>query len=365
MDFIGELPASKGYNAIFVVVDQGCTKTAVFVPCTTKTSAEDTADLYLHHVWKRFGLPKRSISDRGPQFAAKVTQELCRKLDIKQNLSTAYHPQTDGETERVNQELEQYLRAFCNYRQNDWSDLLTTAEFAHNIRHHSAINQSPFNALMGYAPRVVDISSPSSSLPSVEQRLQRLHQIRSEIHASSRISAETTRNLASEKGYKPYNQGDQVWLEGKNITTTHPTAKLAPKRHGPFEIMDVLGPVTFKLQLPKSWKIHPVFHASLLTPFVQTSEHGPAYAQPPPDIINEEEEYEIEAVVNSRHNRQGKLEYLVKWEGYPDSENQWKRPFDLDHAEEAIQEFHLAHPEAIHSDRTPKPRTRKTYKKPT
>lgn len=152
MDFIGELPNSNGRNAIFVVVDQGCTKTTVFVSCTTKTLAEDTADLYLCHVWKRFGLPKRSISDRGPQFAVKVTQELCRKLGIQQNLSTAYHPQIDSETERVNQELEQYIRSFCNCRQNNWSDLLSTAKFAHNIRHHSAINQSPFNALMGFKP---------------------------------------------------------------------------------------------------------------------------------------------------------------------------------------------------------------------
>lgn len=175
---------------------------------------------------------------------------------------------------------------------------------------------------MGYNLCTIDVASHTSSLPSVEQRLQLLHQLRAEIHASSCISAETTKKIALEKGYRPYQQGDLVWLEGKNITTTHPTAKLAPKQHGPFEVLESLRPVTFKLKLPHSWKIHPVFRASLLTPFVQTPEYGPSYAQLLPDIINEEKEYEIESIVNSRHNRQGRLEYLVKWLGYPDLENQ-------------------------------------------
>ena len=119
-----------------VIVDQGSIKTGVFVPCTTSTGGEEAGALYAVEVFRRFGLPRKIISDRGLQFVSKFTRELCRLLGIEQNISTAYHPQTDGQTERVNQELEQYLRAFCNFQQDNWSSLLPYAEFAHNIRQH-------------------------------------------------------------------------------------------------------------------------------------------------------------------------------------------------------------------------------------
>ena len=132
IDFIGELPGSTGNNAIMVVVDQGCTKGTVFIPCTTNTGTEEAAALYVTNVWRRFGLPHFQILDRGPQFAVKFTEELCKRLGIKRAMSTAFYPQTDGKTEQVNQELEQYLRAYCNHRQDNWAELLLAAEFVHN-----------------------------------------------------------------------------------------------------------------------------------------------------------------------------------------------------------------------------------------
>ena len=109
MDFIVELPKSLGFDAILVIVDQGCTKMTVIIPCTIQTGAEETARLYATEVFRRFSLPGKVISDRGPQFHSKFMRELCNSLGIKQNLSTAYHLRTDGQTERLNQELEQYL----------------------------------------------------------------------------------------------------------------------------------------------------------------------------------------------------------------------------------------------------------------
>lgn len=280
MDFITELPESTGFNAIFVVVDQGCSKAVVLIPCTTNADAEQTAQMYATEVWKRFGLPKKMISDRGPQFHAKFTRELCRLLGIEQNLSTGYHPRTDGQTERANQELEQYLRAFCNHQQDNWAELLPYAEFAHNIRHHSSIKESPFKALMGYQPRLMDIQRRTTTVPSVEERIKEIEQIRDEINASSRIAGELMKRTDTE--IPRFQKGDQVWLEGKNINTTHPSAKLAPKRHGPFIIEEMLGPVTAKLRLPHQWKIHPVFHTMLLTKFRTTVENGEPYTKPPP-----------------------------------------------------------------------------------
>lgn len=139
-----------------------------------------------------------------------------------------------------------------------------------------------------------------------------------------------------------------VWLEGKNLQTTQPKAKLALKHHGPFTIIDVLGPVTYRLDIPKTWKrIHPVFHASLLTPYVETDAHGPNFATPPPDLVDDEEEYEIERILDSRPtcNKRG-IEYLVKWKGYPDSENQWLTRTHLMHAQEVVNDFHKTHPSA-------------------
>ena len=346
MDFIGELPKSKGYNALLVVVDQGCTKATVLIPCNTTVTAAETAKLYGEHVWKRFGLPRKIISDRGPQFHATFTRELCKQLGIEQNLSTAYHPQTDGQTERVNQEVEQYLRAFCNHRQNDWADLVMYAEFAHNVRYHSSIKCSPFQALHGYEPRKFDIELTKAEItnnPSVDERLVLMAKVRTEINACSRTAAELSR-IKDTRMLPQYKEGDLVWLEGKNIRTTHPTAKLAPKRHGPFKIQQMMGPVTARLELPKQWTIHPVFHISLLTKAQTTPEFGKQYTRPPPDLVEGEEEFEVEAIIDSRIHRR-KLQYLVKWKGYPQSDNTWEPVGNVQHAEEAVQSFHQNHPD--------------------
>jgi len=130
-DFITKLPLAQGYDSILVVVDW-LTKIVHFIPTTEKTSAEGLARLFRDNVWKLHGLPESIISDRGPQFAAGLMRELNRMLEIESKLLMVFHPQTDGQTERVNQELEQYLRMFINHRQEQWPECLGTAEFAYN-----------------------------------------------------------------------------------------------------------------------------------------------------------------------------------------------------------------------------------------
>ena len=148
--FIVELPESLGHNAILVVVDS-FTKRAHFVPTFTTLSAAGTARL---HVWKLHGIPCKVVSDQGPQFVAEFTRELYRMLGIKIAATTAYHPQGDGQTERVNQELEQYLRLFVNQRQDDWTDLLPLAEFQYNNHVHSSTQHPPFFLESGRLPRM-------------------------------------------------------------------------------------------------------------------------------------------------------------------------------------------------------------------
>ncbi len=136
-----------------------------------------------------------------------------------------------------------------------------------------------------------------------------------------------------------HQEGDLVWLEGRHLRTNQPTAKLAPKRHGPFPIVQVMSPVNYRLKLPTQWSIHDVFHIDLLTPYRETDIHGSNYSRPLPDLINNEEEYEVEKILDIRRFGRGrKKQYLIKWKGYPDSDNEWVDHKDV-HAPEAIREF--------------------------
>jgi hypothetical protein len=137
-----------------------------------------------------------------------------------------------------------------------------------------------------------------------------------------------------------YKAGDQVWLEGRHLRMNQPTAKLAPKRHGPFEVVQVMSPVNYRLKLPTQWSIHDVFHTDLLTPYHETPTHGVNYQCPPPDLVDGVEEYKVERVLDScRYGRGRKLQYLIAWKGYPDSDNQWVNWDDTEGAEDAIWEF--------------------------
>jgi Chromo (CHRromatin Organisation MOdifier) domain len=141
--------------------------------------------------------------------------------------------------------------------------------------------------------------------------------------------------------------GQKVWLEGTNLKTSHPTKKFAPKRYGPFPIMDVISPVVYRLSLPLTWKIHNVFHVSLLTPYKETEEHGPNFTKPPPELIEEQEEYEVEQVLALRlYGRWKKLQYLIRWKGYSHAHDSWASADDV-HAPDLIQAFHQGNPQVL------------------
>jgi hypothetical protein len=161
VDFIGELPDSHGHDVIMNVVDS-VGKQAHFIPMNITIMALGAARLFLQNVWKLHGLPRSIVSDRGPQFVAEFTRELYRLLGITLSATTAYHPQADGQTEHVNQELEQYLRIFVNERQDDWDELLPMAEFQYNNHIHSSTQQTPFFLDSGQHPRMGFEPSPPS-----------------------------------------------------------------------------------------------------------------------------------------------------------------------------------------------------------
>ena len=345
MDYITDLPDSDGFNAIQVVVDHDVSKAAVFSPCTKNVTAEEAMDILQRDVYRRFGLPAKIISDRGPQFISRAFKELHQSLGIETALSTAYHPQTDGETERVNQELDLSLRLYCANNPENWAKLLPQFEFAHNQRTHSVTGKSPFELLYGYQPEAVGTIRTNQKHPSTEERLRSLQEARENtIAAHAQAAAVMARRLPARA--VPLKKGDKVLLDTKNLKLPYASRKLTPKRVGPFTITKVLGPVTFQLALPSTWKIHPVFHAALLTPYRTTKEHGPDYTRPPPiptpDQDDESEEWEVESILNHR-TRRNKKEFLIAWKGWPTSENSWEPESHLRNAQYLLRNYKSRH----------------------
>ena len=178
-------------------------------------------------------------------------------------------------------------------------------------------------------------------MPQATKRLERLKEARK---TAQKLMTQAQTLWVKHKATPKYEEGDMVWLDGHNIKMEQPAAKLVPRRHGPFPINQVMSPVTYRLKLPKQWGIHPVFHTDLLTPYHKTVLHGDNYQRPPPDLIDGEEEYEVEAILDSRKfGRTKRQQYLVKWKGYPDADNQWLNKDDV-FAEDAIREFKRCHP---------------------
>ena len=244
-------------------------------------------------------------------------------------MSTAYHPQTNGQTERTNQELKTYLHIFCANNPSFWAQFLSTAEFHLNSTPDSSTKKSPFSLLYGYEPH----SYPplgKTFLPALETQLTVLDEARKEALAAHE-SARKLMTSRSNPRFTPWKVGNKVWLEATRLCLKYPSRKLAPKRHGPFEISRVLSPLTYQLQLPGTWKIHDVFHASLLSSYHSTETHGPSFLNPPPDVIDNEEEYKVEAILFHKGLKAHRL-YLTAWKGYSSAENTWEPKSNLRHS---------------------------------
>jgi transposase InsO family protein len=340
IDMIGPLPMSQGYDAILVVVDR-FSKMIRLIPTNVTLSSSQLAHIYRDEIWKLHGIPKRIISDRGPQFASMFMKGLCKAIGIERNLSTAYHPQTDGQTERINQEVEAFLRGYINYAQDDWKEWLAMAEFQYNDKEHSATKQTPFYLNYGRHPWKGNIIM-TSDVPAVTDFIKKLAEVREEARAALEDNRERMEEQVNRKRRqsREYKRGDKVWLEGSNITSNRPSQKLDHRRYGPFPIKEKVGKGAYRLELPEGWVIHDVFNEALLTPH-----HGPEFdiqqapLPPPPEIINGEEEWEVEEIRDHRRRGNG-MQYLVHWKGYPDEEDRWIAKSNLGNAQELLEEYH-------------------------
>src|SRR5712671_4110139 len=327
------------HDSVLTIVDHGCSQAAVFLPCAMTITGPGVAQLYFDNVYRWFGLPSKIISDRDPRFTSHFGRALAHKIGVKQNLSTAFHPQTDGLSEHKNQWVEQYLRLVANAQQGDWSQWLTVASAVHNDHVNATLGTTPSEVLLGYRPTLHPGQGTEMNNQVVEQRLELMAQRRAQAIAA--INKVANRNAVPVERFKV---GDQVWLEASHLKLPYHTPKLAPRRQGPFRVSQIISPVAYQLALPLLWGIHNVFHTSLLLPYRETTAHGPNFERPPPDLIEDVEEYEVENIVNHRHHgRRRQLQYLIKWKGYPSSDNTWE-PEESVHAEDLVKKYHRRHP---------------------
>jgi len=340
-DFITKLPLAQEYNSILVVVNK-LTKMVHFIPTTEKTSAEGLARLFRDNMWKLHGLPKSIISDRGPQFMAGLMRELNEILGIKSKLSTAFHPQTDGQTERINQELEQYLRMFIDHRQEQWPEWLETAEFVYNNKAHLSTRTSPFKANYGQDPRMGFEGRKKRKYVGAEKFIEKIKEIQEEAKAALGKAQEDMRKYADRKrsDVKEYKVGDLVMLSTKDLKYQmigRRMEKLTERFVGPYKIKKIISSNAVELELPSTVKIHPVINVSRIHRYIGQVE-GQRKEQPAPVIIEGEEEWEVERILNKRQVR-GKDKYLVHWKGFMAESDTWEGRENLENAKEAIEEF--------------------------
>jgi hypothetical protein len=346
-DMIVELPYSDGFNAILIVVDR-FTKMARFIPTITELGAADMTGLYIENVWRLFGPPKQVISDRGPQFNSRFLKSIYQQTGTDVSVSTAYHPQTDGQTERTNQEIEQFVRVYTSWRQDDWARLIPMAEFAYNSKVHSATGYTPFHLMYGYTPEFNISINPYPTVPSAQDRLELIKECQEDAKAALEMTADRMKRFYDKHVDEApiFEVGSKVWLDTKNLDQRRPSKKLSHKRAGPYEVLERIGDLNYKLKLPHQMKIHPVFHVNLLSGHKESTIPGRIFAKPPPIEIDGEQEYEVEEVLNSRIYRNYRQDYLIKWKGYGHQDNTWEPLKNVKNSSELINKFHEKYPEA-------------------
>jgi Chromo (CHRromatin Organisation MOdifier) domain len=338
-----------------------------YIPCWKTTTKEQLAKLFICYVWRYHGLPDTIISDRGPQFVSEFWKELCRILRIQVKLSTARHPQTDGQSEAANKALEIYLRGFVSHHQDDWVDWLPSAEFAENVNDNASTRVAPFELNYGFKPRmsfdwtkledVPVILSERDQRQSAREMTRKMDKIWHEAADALRYAQEKQAEAANKhREAVSYAVGDKVYLSADGIPDKdRPTEKLSDRWYGPFEVEELVGN-SYKLKLPSFMKIHPVFHTEKLMrsatdplPGQQQEPQGPV------DVSDDGElEWEVEEVLDSSWNhphRRGRkpriasIWYLVKWRNIDEEDREWYPAANFNHAPKALKTFHDRYPD--------------------
>ena len=349
MDFITDLPPSKYrncvYDAILVVVDR-YTKMLRYIPTTKKINAVELTELFFTEIALKFGTPDGIVTDRGSVFTSAFWSDVCYNLRVKRRLSTAFHPQTDGQTERQNQSLEQYLRIYCNEQQSNWAGLLPLAEFAYHQVKQATIGCSPFKMMYGYDPEVlisIEDDAARERVPAAEERVKKLHELREKLEKRWQDAMESSAKYYN-KTHKPitFNKGDLVMLSAKNLKQRRPNRKLSHKYIGPFRVEAPIGSQAYRLTLPTTYRIYPVFHVSLLEPYKRREAGGEMQEYIPPELIDDSSEYEVEEILD-RTKEKGQYFYKIRWKDWSSEYDQWVHEDSMKGSKRMVEAYDKQH----------------------
>ena len=321
MDVITGLPKSRPeqHDAILVTVDR-LTKMAHYVPTQKSVTLEGTARLFFNNIFQLHGLPESLVSDCGTQFTSGFSPAPCKFVGITQNLSTSFHSQTDGQTERVNSILEPYLRGYINYQQDNWTEIQTMAIFAYNNTGSATTGITPFFDLYGQHPRWIIKQNPATNAPTpavLEEWANQLKNLNTYLK-SEMVYAQATQSEQADKDCLPapvYKIGDEVWLLRRHIQTIRPSPELDFQKLGRFKINQNISSHAYKLDLPTSMKCHPVFHVSVCEPTATNPLFRLKQLAPHRIIVDDNVEFEVEEILDSKLVRKT-LKYLVRCVGY-------------------------------------------------
>jgi hypothetical protein len=377
LDFVTGYPKTKrGNDTIMTVVDM-FSKRVFFIPTNKEADTALVAKLFFERVVRELGLPDVIVSDRGSVFTSELWKRLWAIFDTRLNLSSAFHPQTDGQTERTNRTIEEMQRAYADTRQDSWDEDLPALEFAVNDSINMSTGRTPFFISHGFHPRKpLNFNLGNPALEPVDEQ-QRVDEWQAAIESARRC---LERAKESQKFYadakrceRVFKVGDKVLLSLQNINVRRyesnrkheqgrvgglerqidfqvdQAAKLLPRFDGPFAIEEIISPVAYKLTLSSRFKkLHPVFHVSKLIPYLDPHEKFPQRASAPirPEALNVDEhgrgEYVVERIMNKEVIRTGKSKgtwYFVKWSGYPVHEGTWQHIDELSSCMEAVHEY--------------------------
>lgn len=363
MDFRSFPKDRRGYDAVCVFVDR-LSKRPISIPCHKDTDTKQTARIFVDNVYRWTGLPDSIVSDRGGQFVSDFWEEFCRILGITRKISTAYHPQTDGQSEIANQYMAQRLRPFVSQYQDDWSEYLPMVDFAAAALPQETTGTSPFFVERGYEPRVsfdwqppetadwwsqisprqIPGSDDTDSQQAREARAytSRLQEIWEKTRQHATAVQERQRQQANRhRRQEDFGVGDMVYVTTRNWRIDQPGRKLANQSSGPFEIIEKVGH-SYRLELPESIRVHPVFAPEKLRLAARTEPLPGQLADPTPPLeVDGEDAWEVDEVVAVRlHYR--KLQYKAKWIGNEDYN--WYPASDFKNAPQKLLEFHRRYP---------------------
>ncbi|KAL0533232.1 hypothetical protein IC582_030448 [Cucumis melo] len=341
MDFVEGLPKSSGFEVILVVVDR-LSKYGHFLPLKHPYTAKLVAELFVKEIVRLHAFPLSIVSDRDKVFLSQFWTELFRLSGTKLNKSTAYHPQSDGQTEVVNRGVETYLRCFCNEKPKEWVRWLPWTEYWYNTTFHRSIGMTPFQVVYGrQPPTVLSYGNSPSKNSTVEEMLLERDLVLVSLREHLRLAQEQMKLYADQKRRAvEFSVGEYVFLRirpYRQITVrSRRNEKLAPRFYGPYKIIEKIGPVAYRLQLPENSRIHPVFHVSQLRKMM--GQH--ADSQPTIQFIDENYMWksEPEEAIEYRKIGAEQWEVLVCWRGLPKHEASWE---SYDEMKEKYPNFHL------------------------